>query len=224
VGKKKKTPRAKGSDFDNNPFKHLHGVAVSDPEENSSLLPAAEPGVEKYRSFSDEMRMLGVEKLNHTEGFEEDKPLRPVLAEEFTDGEGDQSDEAIFLTAMGDLEVTFEDNYSVEDPGFKAMPKRIKLVRQGKLTPDASLDLHGLQRTEVIDKLRQFFQRAHHHGWKTLLVITGKGLHSETGEPVLRNEVERYLSLEGRKQVIEWSRAPRQYGGNGALILFLPQS
>ena len=102
-----------------------------------------------------------------------------------------------------------------------ASSRKIKQIKQGKLIPDASLDLHGFQCVEALRKLNHFLQNGQHHGWQTLLVITGKGLHSEAGEPALRNEIERFLSAEGKKQVTEWSRAPRQYGGDGALILFL---
>ena len=166
------------------------------------------------------MKLLGVQQLNQTEPIEEGE-LDGLTAVDNLDV--DTSEEAVFLAAMGDLKVTFADSFVTENPRPTAMAKRIKQVKQGRLTPDASLDLHGLQRVDVVEKLQYFLQNAQHHGWKTLLVITGKGLHSEDGESVLRNEVERYLSAAGKQQIVEWSRAPRQYGGDGALILFLAQ-
>jgi len=225
MARKKKTAKSKRHDFNNNPFNHLEGFAFSGQEKTQSELPVAgSVPDENFGLFSDEMNMLGVKQLNQTGSVEESGLDYSISAEEASDKDEDQSEEALFLAAMGDLSVSFKDSFSKEEPRSEAMTKRIKQVKQGKLTPDASLDLHGLQRTEVVDKLQNFFQNARHHGWQTLLVITGKGLHSEDGEPVLRNEVERYLSAEGGKQLVEWSRAPKQYGGSGALILFLPKS
>ena len=225
MAKKKKNAKSKKLDFNNSPFNHLKGLAISDQEKIESKLTVTESVPDEvFGLFADKMNMLGVKRLNQAESVEGAELDYSTLAEEIPSKDEDQSEEALFLAAMGDLTVTFEDNFVTEPPLAGAIPKRIKQVKMGKLTPDASLDLHGLQCAEVIDKLQHFFQNARHHGWQTLLIITGKGLHSEDGEPALRNEVERYLSAEGKKQVVEWSRAPKQYGGNGALILFLPRS
>jgi DNA-nicking Smr family endonuclease len=222
MAKKKKTSKIKKYDFNNNPFNHLKGFAISGQEKTESKLTVAESiPDEVFGSFTDEMNMLGVKRLSQAESVDGVALDDSVSVEETLDKEEDQSEEALFLAAMGDLTVTFEDSFVTELPRTEATPKRIKQVKMGKLIPDASLDLHGLQCSDVVDKLQHFFQKARHHSWQTLLIITGKGLHSEDGEPALRNEVERYLSAEGKKQVVEWSRAPRQYGGNGALILFL---
>jgi DNA-nicking Smr family endonuclease len=53
------------------------------------------------------------------------------------------------------------------------------------------------------------------------LIITGKGLHSSDG-PVLRQAMEKLLNQQ-REHVLEWSVAPRRFGGDGALIVFLRQ-
>ena len=222
MAKKKKTSKIKKYDFNNNPFNHLKGFAISDQDKTESKLTVAESVPDEvFGSFADEMNMLGVKRLSQAESVDGVELDDSVPVEEALVKEEDQSEEALFLAAMGDLTVTFEDSFVTEPPRTEATPKRIKQVKMGKLTPDASLDLHGLQCADVVDKLQHFLQKARHHSWQTLLIITGKGLHSEDGEPALRNEVERYLSAEGKKQVVEWSRAPRQYGGNGALILFL---
>ena len=225
MAKKKKTSKVKKYDFNNNPFNHLKGFAISGQEKPESKLMVTESVPDEvFGSFADEMTMLGVKRLSQAESVDGVELDDSVPVEETLVKEEAQSEEALFLAAMGDLTVTFEDSFVTEPPRMEATPKRIKQVKMGKLTPDASLDLHGLQCADVVDKLQHFLQKARHHSWQTLLIITGKGLHSENGEPALRNEVERYLSAEGKKQVVEWSRAPRQYGGNGALILFLRRS
>jgi DNA-nicking Smr family endonuclease len=65
-------------------------------------------------------------------------------------------------------------------------------------------------------------EHSHHQQYKAVLLITGRGNHS-AGNPVLRGEAERILRTEGRSHVAEWAQAPRQYGGAGALVVFLKE-
>ena len=78
---------------------------------------------------------------------------------------------------------------------------------------------HGLTVDEASAKIKFFLQDATYQGFQTVLVITGKGLHSSDG-PVLRRAME-VLLTKNSKQVIEWGVAPRRYGGDGALVVFL---
>ena len=166
--------------------------------------------------------MLGVKHLNSDDETEEgDFDSHSVLDNPTVEIE-EQTDEELFLAAVTGFSSHFEDHLPEERlPEAKAVPRRMKQLKQGTLTPDASLDLHGCLRDEVVGKLRHFLENAQHQNWQTLSVITGKGLHSEDGRSILRDEAERFLSSEGKKLVAEWGRAPRQYGGDGALILFL---
>jgi len=227
MAKKKKTVKSEKHHFDTTPFKHLRGVVVSDldhsPQQGEEKVAAVESPQDVFGSFADEMEMLGVKLLNQTDETEGAESSSLMAADYVVDdGEG-LVDEDLFLAAMKNLTISFEDDFTEDSPRSGAVSRRTKQIKQGKLIPDASLDLHGFQCVEAVKKLNHFLQNGQHHGWQTLLVITGKGLHSEAGEPALRNEIERFLSAEGKKQVVEWSRAPRQYGGDGALILFLPK-
>ncbi len=224
MAKKKQPAAPENKDFNSSPFRTLKGFAVSAEEENT-LKPTAPPPQkppEAPTSFAEEMELLGVERLTNDAaddeaGMPEHQPSQPQRPEP----EAPASDAEQFLAAMGELEVRFNDSLPEEDEPQTASARRMKQLKQGKLVPEASLDLHGLQRVEVAAKLRFFLQDALYQGWRTVLVITGKGLHSDAGEPVLRQETERFLAAEGRKWVIEWSRAPKHYGGSGALVLFL---
>ncbi len=227
MAKKKKTAKPESQHFDTTPFKSLEGVVASGRDKSSQKVRETVVGGQSkqdvFGSFAAEMKMLGVKQLNLTEDVEDNESCGSVAIPLVGENDESQSDDELFLAAMNNLTVTFEDSMIEETPRPGAKSKRIKQVKQGKLTPDASLDLHGFYCAEALRKLNHFLQNAQHNGWKTLLVVTGKGLHSAAGEPALRNEIERYLSAEGKKQVVEWSRAPRQYGGDGALILFLPK-
>ncbi len=222
MAKKKKTSKLHPQEFNNNPLSTLRGFTVSRQEKKESKLPAPVKLSEKvFGSFAEEMEMLGVQRLNKNSGVEDEVSGRLSHVNNVVVKVEDQTDEEFFLAAMNDLSVRFEDHLLEDDSQPLAIPRRMKRLKQGKLTPDASFDLHGFQRVEVVEKLRYFLQNAQHQGWQTLLVITGKGLHSENCEPILRDEAELFLSGEGKKFVAEWGRAPKQYGGDGALVLFL---
>ena len=220
MAKKKKPLPVKHKKFDSDPFNSLKGFAVSEPRpqlDKRVSKPAVEKTAEVYGSFADEMAMLGVERLNSSEEELEVRPEEHVLPQE----ELSLSEDHEFLQALGTLDVSFFDRFSDEELPPTASARRMKQLRQGKLIPEASLDLHGLSRVDVAEKLHFYLQDAQFQGWSTVLVVTGKGLHSAGGEPVLRNEAERFLAEEGGKLVAEWGRAPKQYGGDGALVLFL---
>jgi DNA-nicking Smr family endonuclease len=222
MAKKKNTAKPSKRDFNNSPFSDLKGFAVSAQETgdaNSSQSQAHDSPLEPHGSFAEEMDMLGVRRLDA-----DAEDAEQILAGGSAEVEEDTSspdDGELFLQAMGELQVNFSDRLPEEEQPSTASARRMKQLRQGKLTPEAALDLHGLKRREVAARLRFFLQDASHHGWQTLLVITCKGLHSADGEPVLRIEAEHFLAGEGRKWVAEWGRAPKQLGGDGALVLFL---
>ena len=223
MARKKSQKNVRKKDFVSNPFSHLKGFSVPESEASKQLetpapdLPVAKDGL----SFQQEMAQLGV------------KPLDPEAASAHgaapsEEGEGaggepaELTEEELFLAEMSQLQVRFEDSFvDAEDEPAVASSRRLKQLKQGKIVPDATLDLHGLTRPEVAPKLDRFLHNARHHHWQTLLVITGKGLHSESGEAVLRQETERYLAGPGRAEVAEWHQSPARYGGAGALVLFL---
>lgn len=219
MAKKKKTEK-KTMSFQSSPFSDLKGFAVSASKPEEPAKPIEDEPVAPEEPVGDlfarEMGMLGVERLND-EGFDEENIPEP---EESLVEQEPLTDDEEFLAAMGEMRVRFEDHLPEEDGPQQASPRRMKLLKQGRLQPEATLDLHGLLRHQVVEKVRFFLQGGKFQGCRTLLIITGRGLHSQ-GEPVLRNEVERFLRGEGRQLIAEWARAPRQYGGEGALVVFL---
>ncbi len=222
MAKKKKPAKPQAKAFGRNPFRNLKGFAVSGEERVANPEPAAQKQkaeLDRAGSFADEMAMLGVKRINSedTDGSPSDESMpEPERHEPPVVNEEEQ-----FLQAMGELQVNFSDRLPEEEDVPVASARRMKQLKQGKLVPQATLDLHGFKRVDVADKLKFFLQNAARQNLQTLLVITGRGLHSDAGEPVLRREAEHYLAHAGRKWVAEWGRAPKQYGGDGALVLFL---
>jgi DNA-nicking Smr family endonuclease len=169
------------------------------------------------------MACLGVRRLKDGEqnivaSAEKAKPNTTSAAE----SQRDESDLNTFLDAIGSMKKVFKDEWCEGAPDKRAVPRRMKQVERGQLKPQEQLDLHGMTIDEATAKVLFFLQNAIFQGFSTILLITGKGLHSEGG-PVLRSAMESLLN-EKKEQVVEWGVAPRRYGGEGALVVFLRQS
>jgi DNA-nicking Smr family endonuclease len=98
------------------------------------------------------------------------------------------------------------------------------LARAEPLDPQSlriedTLDLHGLKREEALENLKDFLRKASQEGTRKVLVVHGKGLHSEKGKPVLKTAVEQELR---RLTFVEtFGVAQRRDGGNGATWIVL---
>lgn len=220
AGKKKKTSPNAGSPFKNNPFRQLKGFVVPEEERRPEPeKPTVEPvqGEEEV-DFLAAMSGLGVARIDTGE-----HPEPVAEAPGTVEAPSAEDERQLFLDALGSLEVRFEDDAPEDGAGDdslpSASPRRIRQLVRGKLRVEARLDLHGCTRDEALEKFDHFLSKARHHGWTVLLVITGKGHHSQEG-PVLREAIERRLRLRRPEGLLEWQRAPRQFGGDGALVLF----
>ncbi len=225
MAKKKRNKTSVPKPFSSDPFSALKGFSVSEEQQQQQPqdAPAQVPVAPIYGLFEDEMKLLGVERLDN-ESADDGEDRGP--AGSFAPAEEAavvETDNDLFLKSVGEMNIRFEDSYPEEEEPASAEPRRMRQLRKGRIVPDLSLDLHGLQGHEVTARLKSFIANARYQQARVLLVITGKGLHSEAGKTVLRDEVERFLTHEGKKLVTEWGRAPRQYGGEGAIVLFLRQ-
>jgi len=66
---------------------------------------------------------------------------------------------------------------------------RRRLLRK---KPDAVIDLHGLTRDEAWNALDHFFLRSHSMGYEKVLIIHGKGNHSDN-EGVLKEICRKFI-------------------------------
>ena len=93
------------------------------------------------------------------------------------------------------------------------------MLREGKLPPEATVDLHGLTRREAGQKVRAFVREEHRRGRRTVAIVHGKGTHSEGGVGVLREVVVEVLSRGGAAPLVEaFATAPARFGGEGAIL------
>ncbi|MBI2893069.1 MAG: Smr/MutS family protein [Deltaproteobacteria bacterium] len=98
---------------------------------------------------------------------------------------------------------------------------RRALRRLRGLDPADTLDLHGLGAEEARSRLEAFVRRSADAGHRAVLVVHGKGAHSE-GDPVLKGEIASWLTAGTTgSRVLAFATAPGRLGGTGALMIFL---
>ena len=106
--------------------------------------------------------------------------------------------------------------------------KRQRQLRQGKLKPQARLDLHGMTVAEARPALERFVLDAHARELRLVLVITGKGrpapespfLSGRGG--ILRRAVPGWLNAPPLSRcLLELREAHQKHGGAGAYYVFL---
>ena len=94
-----------------------------------------------------------------------------------------------------------------------------KRLTQGRYEIDDKLDLHGMTQAAAHTKLRHFILSASAKGFRTVLVITGKGA---AGRGVLRTQVPIWLKEAPLGPVVmAISEASGKDGGGGALYVRL---
>ena len=95
-------------------------------------------------------------------------------------------------------------------------PSRSEMER---VPPEDELDLHGMVVEEAVAALRYFLRESRLEGCRKVLVIHGKGLHSENRQAVLKGAVQQVLMKD--RNVAAWGEAGRKEGGRGASWVWL---
>lgn len=92
-------------------------------------------------------------------------------------------------------------------------------LKKGHFKTHWQLDLHGLN-TEDADKyLQDFFDQAWSNSARYLIIIHGKGYHSDEQHPILKNLV--LQRCQQNQQVLAFCSAQPKDGGTGAMYVFL---
>jgi len=221
--KKRKDTPAKVKEFSASPFSLLKGVKASIPAPAEAKVPPLKP--QKLAELDDndafllamaDVRRLGAKKPVAGK-VKQAEPERQIVRRI------EENEQQLFLQAISGmkLDVKFEDELPEETADVKPRPvSRLKQLRRGTIRIDYELDLHGLTKDEALAALETFVKGAYRRGQQAALVITGRGNHS-ADEPVLKKAVEQWLKGDGSAMVAESLAAPREMGGEGAVVIFL---
>lgn len=98
-------------------------------------------------------------------------------------------------------------------------------LKAGQFSPEAHLDLHGLNAQQAWEALREFMRQAWFKGLRCVLLVPGRGLNSPLGQPVLRGRLPQWLTQEPfRRVVLAFCTARPHDGGAGGIYALLRRS
>lgn len=138
------------------------------------------------------------------------------------------NEDAEVLTQLSELvagDAPFEvvdSNQYLEGAISSLDPRLLGRLRKGEPAFQARLDLHGLTREQAKLATERFIADARHRRLRCVLIVHGRGLHSEDQVPVLKGSVQAWLTR-GRlaRQVLAFTSARPQDGGVGAVYVLL---
>ena len=97
-----------------------------------------------------------------------------------------------------------------------------------------SIDLHGYTLQEANIVIEEFINNSHKQKINKLIVVTGKGLHSENENnpyisknlSILKNSVPEFIKKNQKlmKKIVEFKDAEIKDGGSGAFYIYLKKS
>ncbi len=98
----------------------------------------------------------------------------------------------------------------------------INKLRAGSFSPEAHLDLHGLNAVQAFEALRGFLRGSWYKGLRTILVVPGRGRNSPDGVGILREKLQSWLTQDPFKRVVlAFCTAQPHDGGAGSVYVLL---
>ncbi|MCD6571054.1 MAG: Smr/MutS family protein [Deltaproteobacteria bacterium] len=165
--------------------------------------------------------MKGVRPIKNNMVMLHTKAFPPISLEHIRKEEQEVIDELKTLVAGNtNFDITSTGEY-MEGHDRSIDPSLIPKLKAGQVAIQAHIDLHGLIKDEAKLDLESFINDAYSKGYRSLLIIHGRGLKSK-GEPVLKNSVVRWLTT-GRLsyKILAFCSARPCDGGTGALYVLL---
>jgi DNA-nicking Smr family endonuclease len=132
--------------------------------------------------------------------------------------------ERLGALVAGDVrfEVQLERDGYVQALRQGASRKLLAAVQSSSFAPDATLDLHGFHAPEAATRVHDFVRHEHKRGARRILIIVGKGSHSEDGTSVLGPVTRDALTRGGAAPLVQaFATAHSAHGGRGALAILL---
>lgn len=119
----------------------------------------------------------------------------------------------VSLTVEGDAQ-----RYAARAPGVSL--SQVAELRTSAIHLEATLDLHGLTIDAAIRALHAFLLESRGLGRRRVLIVHGKGTHSEHGAP-LRDAVVNNLLGDASGLIHAFATAGARDGGEGATVVML---
>ncbi len=138
-----------------------------------------------------------------------------------------------FPTQLDDQNRNFPhvNSTSVQSKADKPLDQKLRRkIARGRVSIDATLDLHGMRQSEARSSLLHFVSTSFYRGARNVLVITGKGVKRTGYAEFEQKGVLRYLVPDWLKEpslvhmVAGVDAAAQNHGGAGALYVRLKRS
>ncbi len=227
-GKKKKEAARKKApaDFSNRPFAGLG----SPPKKKASKKTARNPPeCEKPAAEPVSEEVLFIEAMSGVSPLDRPAPPPPAppkadLGETFTPlGEDEEALARLaeFVAGDGPFDVRHSDEY-VEGAVRDLDGRILEHLRRGLFPLQGHLDLHGLSRAEAKEAVERYLAHCRAQRRRCVLLITGRGLSSPEGRPILKTMVAGLLTTRRMsRQVLAFATARPEDGGAGAIYVLL---
>lgn len=125
------------------------------------------------------------------------------------------------LASQNEFSLHYSDEY-MEGRVISLDEMVMNQLRQGRLSPEAHLDLHGLNAEQAFETLRAFIRDAWFKGLRVVLLVPGRGKNSPFGQSVLRRKLLEWLTHEPFKRVVlAFCTAQACDGGPGSVYALL---
>jgi len=137
--------------------------------------------------------------------------------------EDDQVLNELNMLVRGETGFEFRDSTEmIEGKCLGLDSQLVRRLRKGRYSIQAHLDLHGMDTPAAKEATRSFVIDSVREGLRCVLIIHGKGLHSKSDEPVLKQGLKTWLSkgTVGRCVLAFTSALPHD-GGTGAVYVLL---
>lgn len=149
--------------------------------------------------------------------------LAPAPPPAFSPSPGDEEARARLAALVGGG-VRFEiarDGDEIRGRRAGSSEAALRALMRHDARPGATLDLHGMRASEAEREVVRFLRAEQRRGMRRVLIVHGKGLHSEGGA-VLSDVVVRAITEGGAAPVVQaFVTASHALGGSGALLIEL---
>jgi DNA-nicking Smr family endonuclease len=119
------------------------------------------------------------------------------------------------------FELWYSDEY-VDGAVVGLSPEIVKKLKKGDFSYQDYIDLHGCKREEARERVNRFVKRSFARKVRCILIVSGRGLNSRERQPVLKQELVRWLTHAPlRRMVLAFASARSYDGGAGAFYVLL---
>jgi DNA-nicking Smr family endonuclease len=227
VSQRNGPPKKKEEAFNNNPFKSaIKALQKKEPEppaKSKSKAPPPPPSKKKTAPEDDDVSLFysamdGVQQITNRGEAPKPNPRLPELIDEHAESLAQLSE---LVAGDGEFDVS-DSNEFIEGASRGLDHNLMRSLRRGDFSLQGKLDLHGMTQVQAKEAVDRFLTDSRRMGRRCVLIVHGRGLHSQDEIPVLKAGLKVWLSQKRvGKLVLAFATARPQDGGTGAVYVLL---